>query len=68
QVEQAATKEAEALRAQLKTAKQQISDAQAEVKTARTELAAANDEIARLKAVQVKKSTSSATQQPAQPQ
>ncbi len=68
QVEQAATKEAEALRAQLKTAKQQISDVRAEVKTARTELAAANDEIARLKAVQVKKSTSSATQQPAQPQ
>jgi chromosome segregation ATPase len=68
QVEQAATKEAEALRAQLKTAKQQISDVRAEAKTARTELAAANDEIARLKAVQVKKSTSSATQQPAQPQ
>ena len=39
QVEQAAAKEAEALRDQLTTAKQQISDAQAEANTARNELA-----------------------------
>lgn len=68
QVEQAAAKEAEALRDQLAAAKQQTSDAQAEVKTARAELATANAEIARLKAVPAEKSTSSATQQPAQPQ
>jgi chromosome segregation ATPase len=39
QVEQAAAKEAEALRAQLAMSKQQIADAQAEAKTARAELA-----------------------------
>ena len=39
QVEQAAAKEAETLRAQLATSKRQIADAQAEVKTARAELA-----------------------------
>ena len=94
QVKQAAAKEAETLRNQLASAKQQISDTQVEAKIARIEfgkrikklisaaatqtdtdvnvlknkLAIANDEIARLKAVRAEKSTSPATQQPAQPQ
>lgn len=42
QVEQAAAKQAEALRDQLATAKRQMSDAQAAAKTARIELATAN--------------------------
>lgn len=68
QVEQATAKQAEALRNQLTTAKRKTSEAQAEAKTARTELATANAEIARLKAVPAEKPTSSAAQQPAQPQ
>ena len=68
QVEQAATKQAEALRNQLATAKRQTSEAQDEAKAALTELATANAEIERLKAVQAETPTSSATQQPAQPQ
>ena len=68
QVEQAAAQQAEALRSQLATAKRKTSEAQDEAKAALTELAAANAEIARLKAVTVEKPTSSAAQQPAQPQ
>jgi len=52
QVEQAAAKQAEALRDQLTTAKRQTSEAQDEAKAALTELATANAEIARLKAAQ----------------
>jgi len=62
QVEQAAAKQAQALRDQLTTAKQQTSDAQAAAKAARIELATANAEIARLKAAQVEKSTSTTAQ------
>jgi chromosome segregation ATPase len=62
QVEQATAKQAEALRDQLATAKQQVSDAQAAAKAARIELATANAEIARLKVEPAEKPTSSAAQ------
>ena len=62
QVEQATAKQAEALRDQLATAKQQVSDAQAAAKAARIELSTANAEIARLKAEPAEKPTSSAAQ------
>ena len=62
ELEQAAAKQAEALRDQLTTAKQQVSDAQAAAKAARIELATANAEIARIKAEPVEKPTSSAAQ------
>ncbi len=64
----AASLQAKESRAESEKLNKQVQAAQAEAKTARIELVTANAEIARLKAVRAEKPTSSATQQPAQPQ